>query len=92
MDARMTRLRAILTVGFLARLLLAPFLTHTLCLMTDDAIPASTNLLRDMMKVLESDGRIVAASGRQIPRSDADLMACQAIWGTTRCSGWTATE
>jgi GT2 family glycosyltransferase/predicted nucleic acid-binding Zn-ribbon protein len=55
--------------------------------MTDDAIPASTNLLRDMMKVLESDGRIVAASGRQIPRSDADLMACQAIWGHYRMLG-----
>jgi len=47
----------------------------------DDAIPASNHLLADMISTFESDPRLAAVSARQIPRSDADLMACQAIWG-----------
>jgi len=48
--------------------------------MTDDAIPADEYLLHSMIDVLKSDGTIAAATARQIPRSDADLMYCQAIW------------
>jgi GT2 family glycosyltransferase len=55
--------------------------------MTDDAIPASKHVFADMIETLEKDERIAAASARQIPRSDADLMACQAIWGHYRMLG-----
>ena len=47
---------------------------------TDDAIPASRYLLRDMIRCLNGDETIAGVTARQIPRSDADLMACQAIW------------
>jgi glycosyltransferase involved in cell wall biosynthesis len=48
--------------------------------MSDDAIPASNRLLYDMINLLESDKNVAAATARQIARSDADLMACQALW------------
>jgi len=48
--------------------------------MTDDAIPADQYLLHSMIDVLKSDRTIAAATARQIPRSDADLMYCQAMW------------
>ena len=48
--------------------------------MSDDAIPASNWLLSSMIKLLESDKNVAAATARQIARSDADLMACQALW------------
>jgi rhamnosyltransferase len=55
--------------------------------MTDDAIPADPYLLHKMISVLASDSTIGAVTARQIPRSDADLMYCQAIWGHYRMLG-----
>lgn len=55
--------------------------------MTDDAIPASDELLHNMIQTLEGSNSIAAVTARQIPRSDADPMYCQAIWGHYRMLG-----
>ena len=55
--------------------------------MTDDAIPADPYLLQKMTGVLANDGTIGAVTARQIPRTDADMMYCQAIWGHYRMLG-----
>ena len=54
------------------------------CFMTDDAIPANNVLLSDMLRVMEKDKDVAAVTARQIPRSDADLTACEAIWSYYR--------
>ncbi len=48
--------------------------------MVQDAIPIGDYWLYNMVKVLESDSQIAAATCRQVPRSDADLFACFSIW------------
>jgi len=41
---------------------------------TDDAIPLNDHLLYDMCKIISQDPKIAVCTGRQIPRSDCDLM------------------
>lgn len=48
--------------------------------MVQDAIPIGDYWLYNMIKVLENDSQIAAATCRQVPRSDADLFACFSIW------------
>jgi glycosyltransferase involved in cell wall biosynthesis len=48
--------------------------------MVQDAIPIGNYWLYKMVKVLESDTKIAAASCRQVPRSDADLFASYTMW------------
>lgn len=48
--------------------------------MVQDAIPIGDRWLYNMAKALESDEKIAAATCRQVPRSDADLFACWAMW------------
>ena len=48
--------------------------------MVQDAIPIGDFWLYNMVKVLENDPQIAAATCRQVPRSDADLFACFSIW------------
>jgi glycosyltransferase involved in cell wall biosynthesis len=48
--------------------------------MVQDAIPIGNYLLYNMIRVLEIDENVAAVTCRQVPRSDADLFACNAIW------------
>jgi len=48
--------------------------------MVQDAIPIGNYWLYDMLNVLEGDGKIVAVTCRQVPRSDADLFASSLLW------------
>ena len=48
--------------------------------MVQDAIPIGDYWLYNMVKVLESDSQIAAATCRQVPRSGADLFACYTMW------------
>ena len=50
------------------------------CFLTDDAIPANKHLFSDMIRALRSEEKVAAVTARQIPRADADLMACYSIW------------
>ena len=50
------------------------------CFLVQDAIPIGDFWLYSMIKVLESDPKIAAATCKQIPRSDADLFACFGLW------------
>lgn len=43
--------------------------------LTQDAIPISESMIYDMIKILKSDPKISIVTCRQIPRSDAELMA-----------------
>jgi len=43
--------------------------------LTEDAIPANDHLFYDMCEAFQKDDKIAAVTVRQIPRSDADLMA-----------------
>jgi glycosyltransferase involved in cell wall biosynthesis len=47
---------------------------------TQDAMFASKYLIYDMVKVLLNDAKIAAVTCKQIPRSDADLMAGFQVW------------
>ena len=47
--------------------------------LTDDAIPASKHLFYDLCNVFSKDKKIAAATARQIPRSDSDLMSLFSI-------------
>ena len=58
-----------------------------LLFLTDDAIPARDDLIFDMVRILLNDNTIGAVTARQIPRSDADFMYCQAIWWHYRSLG-----
>jgi|GEM_PF-924750 len=51
-----------------------------ICFLVQDAIPAGDFWLYSMVKVLEGDPLIAAATCKQIPRSDADLFACFGLW------------
>ena len=51
-----------------------------ICFLVQDAIPIGDFWLYSMVKVLESDPLIAAATCKQIPRSDADLFACFGLW------------
>jgi rhamnosyltransferase len=51
-----------------------------ICFLVQDAIPVGDFWLYSMVKVLESDPKIAAATCKQIPRSDADLFACFGLW------------
>ncbi len=47
---------------------------------TQDAVFASEYLICDMVKVLLNEAKIAAVTCKQIPRSDADLMAGFQVW------------
>jgi len=47
---------------------------------TQDALFASNMLIHDMVVFLQKDEKIAAVTCRQIPRSDADFMACFQVW------------
>ena len=49
-----------------------------------DAIPIGDYWLYDMVKVLEIDDEIAAATCRQVPRSDADIFSCHSLWNHYR--------
>jgi glycosyltransferase involved in cell wall biosynthesis len=51
-----------------------------LVFMSQDAIPVGTDALAGFARALRSDPRMAAASGRQVPRSDADLFTCWQLW------------
>jgi glycosyltransferase involved in cell wall biosynthesis/uncharacterized coiled-coil protein SlyX len=51
-----------------------------LLLTTQDAIPASKYLVYKMVNILKGNPKVAAVTCRQIPRSDADLMACFQVW------------
>jgi len=55
-----------------------------LLFIVQDAIPIGEYWLYNMVKVLESDNKIAAATCRQVPRSDADLFACFSLWNHYR--------
>ena len=57
--------------------------------LTDDAIPAKDDLIFNMIRTLTADPSIAAVTARQIPRSDADFMYCQAMWWHYRALGIT---
>jgi len=52
--------------------------------MVQDAIPIGEYWLYNMVKVLEGDDKIAAASCRQVPRSDADMFTCSLLWNHYR--------
>lgn len=47
---------------------------------TQDALPSCEYLVHKMVSILQSNPKIAAVTCRQIPRSDADLMACFQVW------------
>jgi glycosyltransferase involved in cell wall biosynthesis/ubiquinone/menaquinone biosynthesis C-methylase UbiE len=51
-----------------------------ICFLVQDAIPIGDFWLYSMVKALESDPKIAAATCKQIPRSDADLFSCFGLW------------
>jgi glycosyltransferase involved in cell wall biosynthesis len=51
-----------------------------LIFLSQDVIPVSKTCIHDILGVMESDGKIAAATIKQIPRSDADLFACWQLW------------
>jgi glycosyltransferase involved in cell wall biosynthesis len=55
-----------------------------LLFMVQDAIPIGDRWLHDMANALESDGKIAAATCRQLPKSDADLFACFSMYSHQR--------
>jgi len=52
-----------------------------LVFISQDALPVGNRAVAGLVRALQSDPRIAAASARQIPRSDADLFTCWALWG-----------
>jgi glycosyltransferase involved in cell wall biosynthesis len=56
--------------------------------MVQDAIPVGGYCIYNMIKFLESDRSITAASCRQIPRSDADFFTCYLLWNHNRVLGF----
>ena len=59
-----------------------------LLFMVQDAIPIGDYWLYSMVKVLENNTKIAAATCRQVPRSDADLFASYAMWGHYKFLGF----
>ncbi|MFC2042078.1 class I SAM-dependent methyltransferase [Chloroflexota bacterium] len=52
--------------------------------MVQDAISIGNHWLYDMVKVLEFNSKIAAATVRQVPRSNTDLFACFLLWNHYR--------
>lgn len=52
--------------------------------LVQDAIPIGDEIVKNMAKKLAEDPEIAAVTCRQIPRSDADLFACFALWNHYR--------
>jgi glycosyltransferase involved in cell wall biosynthesis len=48
--------------------------------MSQDVVPIGNECFYSMIKIMEKDKEISAATARQIPRSDADLFACWQLW------------
>ncbi len=48
--------------------------------MSQDVFPIGNECFYGMIKVMEKDKKIAAATAKQIPRSDADLFACWQLW------------
>lgn len=51
-----------------------------LVFLSQDVIPIGVLCIYSLIKIMESDPLIAAATARQIPRSDADLFACWQLW------------
>jgi glycosyltransferase involved in cell wall biosynthesis len=51
-----------------------------LVFMSQDAYPVGTDALARMVRWLAADATIAVASGREVPRSDADLFSCWQLW------------
>ena len=47
---------------------------------TQDALFAGDSLIYTMINFFHNDDKIAAVTCRQVPRSDADLMACYQVW------------
>jgi glycosyltransferase involved in cell wall biosynthesis len=48
--------------------------------MSQDAYPAGTDAVARMVRYLAADASVAVASGREVPRSDADLFSCWQLW------------
>lgn len=48
--------------------------------LSQDVIPIGDFCVHAIIKIIENDPLIAAATARQIPRSDADLFACWQLW------------
>lgn len=48
--------------------------------MSQDVVAAGLNCFYDLIRIMEKDDLIAAASVKQIPRSDADVFACWQLW------------
>lgn len=51
-----------------------------LVFLSQDVIPIGDLCVHAIIKIIEGDPLIAAATARQIPRSDADLFACWQLW------------
>ena len=51
-----------------------------LVFMSQDAYPVGTDAIARMVRWLAADATIAVASGREVPRSDADLFSCWQLW------------
>ena len=51
-----------------------------LVFMSQDAYPVGTDAIARMVRWLAADTTIAVASGREVPRSDADLFSCWQLW------------
>jgi glycosyltransferase involved in cell wall biosynthesis len=58
-----------------------------LLFMVQDVIPIGDRWLYEMLRAIENDSTIAAVICRQVPRSDADLFACQIAWNHYRFLG-----
>jgi glycosyltransferase involved in cell wall biosynthesis len=48
--------------------------------MSQDAYPAGADAVARMARYLAADATVAVASGREVPRSDADLFSCWQLW------------
>lgn len=48
--------------------------------LSQDVIPIGETCIHDILKVMEKDKQIAAATVKQVPRSEADLFACWQLW------------
>jgi len=55
-----------------------------LIFITQDAIFSNDFLIYNLVKILQNDEKIAAVTCTQVPRSDADLMACFQVWNHYR--------
>jgi O-antigen biosynthesis protein len=52
-----------------------------LVFMSQDVIPVGDDAIARLVRTLQSDPQLAAASARQVPRSDADVFTCWQLWG-----------